>query len=95
MLHSNFTKTNSKITNQKEFRIEKGISRKDGKLYVNVKDKIIMFNSLIDKKDIVERSECFPKRNSLGANIKVELDLSNYATKTKLKNATAVAKKLI
>ena len=26
-------------------------------------------------------SEYFPKPNSLGANVKVELDLSNYATK--------------
>ena len=33
----------------------------------------------------------FPKPNSLGANVKVELDLSNYAhKKTDLKNATAV-----
>ena len=35
-------------------------------------------------------SEYFPKPNSLGANVKVELDLSNYATKTDLKNATGV-----
>ena len=35
-------------------------------------------------------SEYFPKPNSLGANVKVELDLSNYATKTDLKNATVV-----
>ena len=34
-------------------------------------------------------SEYFPKPNSLGANVKVELDLSNYATKT-FKNATGV-----
>ena len=26
-------------------------------------------------------SECFPKPKSLGANVKVDLDLSNYATK--------------
>ena len=26
-------------------------------------------------------SEYFPEPNSLGANVKVELDLSNYATK--------------
>ena len=32
----------------------------------------------------------FPKPNSLGANVKVELDLSNYATKTDFKNATGV-----
>ena len=33
-------------------------------------------------------SEYFPKPNSLGANVKVELDLSNYTTKADLKNAT-------
>ena len=32
-------------------------------------------------------SEYFPKQNSLEANVKVELDLSNYATKTDLRNA--------
>ena len=36
-------------------------------------------------------SEYYPKPNSLGANVNVELDLSNYATKTDLqKNATGV-----
>ena len=32
-------------------------------------------------------SEYFPEPKSLGANVKVELDLSNYATKADLKNA--------
>ena len=32
----------------------------------------------------------FLKPNSLGANVKVELELSNYVTKTDLKNATVV-----
>ena len=31
-------------------------------------------------------SKHFPKPKSLGANVKVELDLSNYATKADLKN---------
>ena len=35
-------------------------------------------------------TEYFPKQNSLGGNVKVELDLPNYATKTDLKNATGV-----
>ena len=35
-------------------------------------------------------SEYFAKPNSIGANVKVELDLSNYTTKTDLKNATGV-----
>ena len=32
----------------------------------------------------------FQKQSFLGANVKVELDLSNYATKTDLKYATGV-----
>ena len=35
-------------------------------------------------------SEYFPKPKSLGANVKVELDLSNYTTKAYLKNATGL-----
>ena len=35
-------------------------------------------------------SEYFPKLKSLESNVKVELDLSNYATKTDLKSATGV-----
>ena len=34
--------------------------------------------------------EYFPNSKSLGAHIKLELDLPNYATKTDLKNATGV-----
>ena len=33
-------------------------------------------------------SEYFPEPKSLGGRMKVELDLSNYATKTNLRNAT-------
>ena len=33
-------------------------------------------------------SEYFPNPNSLGANVKVEWDLSNYETKADLKTAT-------
>ena len=35
-------------------------------------------------------SEYFPEPKSLGVNVKVELDLSNYATKSDLKNALGV-----
>ena len=35
-------------------------------------------------------SECFPKPKSLGERVKVELDLSNYATKSDIKNAAGV-----
>ena len=43
-----------------------------------------LFNSWIDKKDIVKITEYFLKPKSLGPNVKVELDLSNYATKADL-----------
>ena len=79
-------------TNQKEFKIEKVIKRKGDKLYVIWKGYSNLFNSWINKKDILYMSEYFPKSNSLGANVKVELDLSNYAAKTDLKNATRVDK---
>ena len=52
-------------TNQKEFRIERVIKRKDDKL-----------------------CEYFSKPKSVGANVKVKLDLSNYATKGDSKTAT-------
>ena len=35
-------------------------------------------------------NEYFPKPKSLGGNVKVELNLSNYATKSGLKNATGI-----
>ena len=35
-------------------------------------------------------SEYFPEPKSLGGRIKVELDFSNYATKTDFENATGV-----
>ena len=35
-------------------------------------------------------SEYLPKPNSLGANVKVQLHLSDYATQADLKNATGV-----
>ena len=37
-------------------------------------------------------TEYFPKPRSLGGNVKVELNLSNYATKADLKNAIGVDK---
>ena len=35
-------------------------------------------------------SQCFPPYKSSRGDIKVELDLSNYATKTDLKNVTHI-----
>ena len=75
-------------TNPKGFRIEKVIKRKNEEVYVKWKGYNNLFNGWIDKKDIM--TEHFPKPNSLGTNVKFELDLSNYATETDLKNATRV-----
>ena len=77
-------------TNQEELLIEKVIKRKGDKLDVKWKEYDNSFNIWIDKKDIIYMGEYFPKPNSLGANVKVELYLSNCATKTDLKNATWV-----
>ena len=41
-------------TNQKEFRIEKVIKRKGDKLYVKWKGYDNLFNSWIDKKDLIK-----------------------------------------
>ena len=47
-----FTKKNCKKSNQKEFRVEKRIKRKGGKLYIKWKDKDSSFINWIDKKYI-------------------------------------------
>ena len=73
----------------KMFRIEKVIEKGD-KFCVKCKGYNKLFISWIDKKDIVWMGEYFPKPKSLWANVKVELDLSNYATKADLKNASGV-----
>ena len=48
-----FYKNESQKTNQKDFRTEKVIKRKGDKLYVKWKGYDNLFNSSIDKKDIV------------------------------------------
>ena len=81
-------------TNQEEFRIEKVIRRKGNKLYVKWKGYDNSFNSWIDKGSLVQRyykmSQYFPPYNNSSNNIKVELNLSNYATKDDVKNITHV-----
>ena len=93
------TKKNVK-TNQKEFRNEKVIGRKGGKLYVKWKGYNHSLHSWIDKKKTQYKLVSIFQNDDLQKQCKVELDLSNYATKTDLKNATGVdtlefAKKLI
>ena len=85
-----FTKNNCKKKNPKEFRVEKVIKRKGGKLYVKWKDYDNSSASWIDKKDIVYMSKHFPEPKSTGKNLKGELDLCNYAAKSNLKNPTSV-----
>ena len=52
-LLENFMKKELQKTNQQEFRIEKAIKKKDGKLYVTWKGYDSLFNSWIDKKDLL------------------------------------------
>ena len=72
-------------TSQKEFRIEKVLKGKGDKSYIKWKGYDNRFNSWINKKDILLKfSQYFPKpfNSHVGDSIKVETDLSNYATKT-------------
>ena len=68
--------------------MKKLIHGKDNKLYVKWKGFNNSFNSWID--NIAEMSEYFQKLKSLGVNVNVEIDLSNYESKADLKNATGV-----
>ena len=84
-------KKNSK-TNQKEFNIVKVIKRKADKLFVKWKGYVSSFDSWVDKKRHgIKMSQYFPKLfRNFGGNINLNVDLSNYATKTDLKNATHI-----
>ena len=55
----------------------------------NEKDIIILLIAVLIKKSY-KMSQYFPPYRSSGGDIKVELDLSNYATKSDLKNVTHV-----
>ena len=83
-------------TNQKEFRIEKEGKRKEDKLYVKWKGYDNSFNSWIDKKDIVQfysikMSQYFPKPYvAFSGDIKVTVDLSDYATRADIKNISHI-----
>ena len=49
----NYKKAKLQKTNQKEFRIEKVLKRKGDKLYVKWKGYNNLFNSWINKKDLI------------------------------------------
>ena len=75
-----FYKKELQKTSQKELRIEKGLKRKDDKLYVKWKGYDNRFNSWIDKKDLfIKMSQYFlkPFNSHFGDSIKVKIDLSN------------------
>ena len=80
-----------KEANQNKFRFEKVIKRKGHKLDVAWKGYDDSFNSWIDKKISLYKMSYFPEPYILRKNkIKVELDSSNFATKSDLKNAAGV-----
>ena len=83
-LLEHFIKKNYKKIDDQEFRIEKVIKKKGNKLYVKWKGYDTSFTSWIDKKDFPKPYEPF------GGDINVKVDLSNYATKTDLKNVSHV-----
>ena len=72
--------------NQKDFRVEKVITRKGSKLYVKWKTYDSSYNGWIDRKKTIWMGEYFSELKSLGERVKVELDLFTYATKEDLKN---------
>ena len=71
----------------KKIRTEKVLKRKGDKLYVKWKGYDNSFNSWIN----IKMNQYFPEPfRSFGGNINVKVDVSNYATKTDLKNVTHV-----
>ena len=80
----NFYEKEWQKINQREIKIKKVIMKKGGKIYVKCKGYDNLFTSWIDKKKTLYkiRHRHFPKLyNRFGGNVKVELDLSNYARK--------------
>ena len=76
-----FAKKIFQNASHKNFRIENVIKRTGDKLYVKWKNTIIRLIAGYIKKDLVKMSEYFPRPKSLGATVKVELDLSNYESR--------------
>ena len=75
-------------TNQKEFRTETVLKRKSDKLYVKWERYNNSLKVGLIKKIFIKMSQYFPKpfNSHFGDSIKVKIDLSNYATKTDIKN---------
>ena len=94
IIGGNYYEKELQKANQEKFRIEKVIKRKGNKLYIKWKGYDKIFSSWVDKKrhckmNIYKRSQYFPKPfKPFGIDINVKADLSNYGTKTDLKNVT-------
>ena len=100
-----FHKKELQKTNQKEFRVEKEIKRKDDKLYVTWKGYDSSFNSWIDKKDsinelIFSRTEIFRRDSEIWIRTKADLKnatdvyLSKFAKKVDIANLKSNVDKL-
>ena len=75
----------------KQFIDKKSIKKKGDKLYVEQKDYDNSFNNWIDKKDIIiKMSFCQEPDSHSKHKTKIELDLSKYAIKSDLKEATGI-----
>ena len=88
-MKNNFYDKDFQKTSEKEFRIEKVIKKKAINHMLNGKDTIICSTIRLIKDSINEWT--FSKKNkSLGGNVKIELNLCNYATKADLEIETGV-----
>ena len=87
-------------TNQEEFRIEKGIKRKEDKLFVKWKGYDNSFNSCLDQKTLYKSSQNFPNPYELFYSTKTDLkkvtgvDASNLAAKSELASLKAKVDKI-
>ena len=78
-------------SNQKELRIEKVLKRKGDRLYVKWKGYDNSFNIWVNKKrHCIKMSQYFPTPLSDYKNIKIKIDLTNYATKKDIIDITHV-----
>ena len=76
-------------TSQEKFRNKKYLKEKVINCMSNGKGMIIYLIVGSIKKPCIKMSQYFPKPfKSFGGNINIKVDLSNYATKTNLKNVT-------
>ena len=77
--------------NQKEFRTEKVIKRKEISYMLHGKAVIIHLIAVLIKKTLYKMSQYFPKPyDRFGRDINVKVDSPNYAIKTDVKKATEI-----